>query len=143
MATDPLGSGQYRFLPALPLQYLSGSGYSSHFAVLINDFSPSDRDARGAGHFPACKHGKLCVREGILVADGSFHVRIPDDEVGVGSNGDGSFSGVQAEQLCGIRRGDRDELLEGNASFYNTLRVKQRQVVLEVSGAIPWILYVY
>jgi len=58
------------------------------------------RSAGGGG-------GRATYRVVRLGRDGVHHVRVPDDQVGVGAHGDPALAGVEVQDLGGVGAGHR------------------------------------
>ena len=55
-----------------------------------------------------------------------FAFRVPDCNIRVGPNGDGTLAGIQAVQLCSRGRGQVDETLQIDPAFANPFGKQQR-----------------
>ena len=68
--------------------------------------------------------------------DGFFLVRVPEDQVGVGADGNRPLAGIEAKQL-GRSRGDQlDEAIRGEAPGVDAARIDQAQAVLDAGAAV-------
>src|SRR6266545_4075753 len=128
----PVSVPRRGLLPAMPRREPSASWRCRDLSILVNNLSAPNGDDGPAGDLPSSENREPRIGELILVADRLLQVRIPDHNVGIGADRDGSLARVQTKQLRGIRRADGDELFERDALRANALRVKQRQVRLQI-----------
>ena len=63
-------------------------------------------------------------------------VGIPDDEIGIGADGDRALLGIDVEDARDVGRGDGDELLLGQPPGVDARRPQHRHAVLEPAGAV-------
>src|SRR5438874_13653199 len=71
-----------------------------------------------------------------LRADRHLFVRIEDDNVGVGADGDRSFAREEAENFRGGCRGDLDEAIERDPSLRDAAVVDETHSILDAWSAI-------
>src|SRR2546428_13841770 len=80
----------------LAAEELAGAGAADEFAV-VDDGAAAGEDGFGrAFDLNALEHGIVHAHVMGFGADNFFVIRIEDDEVGVGADGDGPFAGVEA-----------------------------------------------
>src|SRR5262249_17366840 len=81
--------------------------------VVVDDELAAREDVRGARGGLAALEGRVVdAHVERVLAEELFAPWIPDDDVGVGADGEGAFLAVEAEDLGGRGRGDLDEAVE-------------------------------
>jgi hypothetical protein len=68
--------------------------------------------------------------------DGAAVVRVVEDEVGIRSELNGAFAGVEAEDFCGLGASDINELIEGEAALFDAVSEEDVEAVFEGGDAI-------
>jgi hypothetical protein len=85
----------------LAAEELAGARAADEFAGVDYGAAAGQHSARHAFDANALEHGVIDPHVVRFRADDFFVVGIEDDEVGIGTYGDGAFPRIQTEEFCG------------------------------------------
>ena len=91
-----------RFVAA---QELPAALAGDDFTILDHHIAAREDGDRPAGAFNSFVGRVVHIVVQVLVCDGDLLVRVPNRDIGVRTNGDGAFAGMQSIEFCGIGRG--------------------------------------
>src|SRR5260370_4606962 len=93
----------------LAAEELAGAGAADEFAG-FDDGAATGEDGFGSAlDADALEHGIVHAHVVRFCTDDLFVIRIEDDQVGVGADGDSAFARVEAEEFCGRGRDKLDK----------------------------------
>src|SRR6266478_2596668 len=120
----------------LAAEELAGAGAADEFAGLDDGAAAGEDGFWRALDADALEHGIVHAHMVGFGADDFFVIGIEDDQVGVGADGNGAFTRVEAEKFCGGGRDKLDKAIRRKMLAVNSTGINETQAVLDAGAAV-------
>src|SRR6266849_8709069 len=117
--THPDASGHFASCGVsrnISLQNLTCPLLADDHSVTCNNLASGDRHHRPSGNLEALPRRVVGAMMQVLLSDRLATVRIPQRDIGVETDADRAFSGVETVYLCVISRGLLDKPVQRNSA---------------------------